>query len=445
MFKRTGNKLIIVFLVLAFGKNGYSQDSSNKWTLTNCIQYALTNNLLVKKSEITVNQSKISYKLAKAAIYPSLRATAGESFTSRNTADLNGNYSNQNLASGNYALNSNMTIYNGNVLKNNIKLQSLEINSNSLRLEESKNNIEIAVTQAYMQVLFAREELKLAAANEEASKLQLQQYKNLFDAGSIAENDYAQLQSQYSSDHYKFITAQSNLSQQLLTLKQLLELDYTSGLNLIYPDINDSDITRLLPEKNKLFTNALDIMPQLKYSQIDIQMAELDYRNAKAGLYPTVSLSAGISTGYASNISETYATQLDHSFYKNAGISVSLPIYANRQTKSTIEKAKYNIDLARLNYQENQKNLLQNIETTYLNAETAIGRFNAAIVQLKAAEFSYNLADQKFKAGLTDAVALVNAKTIFLTAQQEYLLAKYSAILNAKLLDFYQGKAIELK
>lgn len=445
MLKKTLINSYLIFITLTLSNGVFAQDSSGQWTLSNCIRYALDNNIQVKKSAISISQGISNYRQARAALLPSLSASAGESFTSRKILDAGtGIYSPENAAGGSYGLHSEMTVYNGNSLRNNIKLKSLEIITDSLLLEESKNNIEIAITQAYMQVLFARESVKLAEANEEASKLQLEQYKNLFDAGSIAENDYAQLQSQFSTDHYKLITARNNLSQQLLSLKQLLEMDYTKSINVAYPDLSDSIVTVMLPEKNSVFITALEVMPDLKYSEIDIRKAELNYKTAKAGIYPSVSLSAGLSTGYGSNVGEPFGSQLDHGFYKNAGISVSLPIYSNRQNKSNIEMAKYNIELAKLNYQDNKKALLQDVETTWLSAETSLGRFNAAISQLRSAEFSYQLAEQKFKAGLTDAVALVNAKTIYLSAQQEYLMAKYSAILNCKLLDFYQGKSIVL-
>jgi outer membrane protein len=266
----------------------------------------------------------------------------------------------------------------------------------------------------------------------------------MYDAGYIAESNYAQVQAQYSTDKFALVVADNALSSQVLQLKQLLELGINDSIVIKFPDLDESQVMKVIPSKEAVYDTALRVMPEVKNSQINIDMAQIDLRLAKAGALPTLSLSAGAGAGYSSINSDTYATQLGNNFYQNAGLSLSIPIFNNRQVKSSVAKAQIEIETAKLNLTDVQKTLLTQVETAYLNAVSAQSRFQAASEQLKATQSSYSLIEQQFNLGMKNTVDLLTEKTKFLSAQEEYLQAKYTAILNYKLLDFYQNKPIQL-
>jgi outer membrane protein len=266
----------------------------------------------------------------------------------------------------------------------------------------------------------------------------------LLDAGYISESNNAQIQSQYSNDKYSLVQAKNSLNTLVLQLKQLLELGINEDINIKFPDLDDSQVMKLLPSKQDVYNTALKVMPEVENGNENIDIAQKDLLIAKAGLLPSLSLGAGISSGYNSLTSEMYATQLGNKFNQDLGLSLSIPIFNNKQVKSSISRAQIGIETARLNKADIEKTLLTEVETAYLDAGSAQERFQAAVEQLKSTQLSYSLVEDQFNLGMKNTVDLITEKNKFLSAQQEYLQAKYTSILNYKILDFYQNKPIEL-
>jgi outer membrane protein len=419
------------------------QQATKEWTLRNCIDYALENNIQIKKMQIGVKVDEAVYEQSKAARIPSLNAGASESFTHQQP--LKGDQSSQESSfTGNYSLNSEVTLFNGSKLNNSIAQQAINVKSASLGVKESQNNIELAVTAAYLQILYAREAVVNAENTLSSSDAQLARAKTLYDAGYIAESNYVQVQSQQSIDSYTLVTAENDLSRQILTLKQLLELDINQELILEFPELNDSQVLMPIPAKQDVYNTALSFMPEIESGKLSINSAEFDIKIAKAGYLPSLSLSASTSTGYSNAVSNGYATQLGDNFYQNAGLTLSIPIFNNKQVKTSISKARLELETAQLDYTSTQKDLLIRIESAYLDAVSAQSRFLSATEQLISTKKSYMLVEEQFDLGMKNTVELLIEKTKYLSAQQEYLQAKYNAILNYKILDFYQQKTIEL-
>jgi len=221
-------------------------------------------------------------------------------------------------------------------------------------------------------------------------------------------------------------------------------LGIDDSLSIAFPVLDDNQVLKALPVKQDVFNTALNTMPEVENSKVNMDVAAIDLDIAKAGLLPSLSLSASLASGHSSRASENYATQLGNNFYQNAGLNLNIPIFNKKQVKSTISKAQIGIETAKLSYAETQTTLLTAVETAYLDALSAQGRFQAAAEQLKYTQISYSLVEEQFNLGMKNTVELLTEKTNFLTAQQEYLQAKYTAILNYKILDFYQNKPIEL-
>jgi outer membrane protein len=277
-----------------------------------------------------------------------------------------------------------------------------------------------------------------------SSESQNERAKILFESGYIAESNFAQVQSQYSKDKYALVLANNTLNLLKLQLKQLLQLEINDTLIVQFPVLDDTQVLKALPVKQDVFNTALNTMPEVENSKVNMDVAVIALEIAKAGLLPSLSLSASLATGNSSLASENYATQLGNNFYQNAGLSLNIPIFNKKLVKSSISKAQIGIETAKLSYAETQTNLLTEVETAYLDAVSAQSRFQAANEQLKYMLVSYSLVEEQFNLGMKNTVELLTEKTNYLTAQQEYLQAKFTAILNYKILDFYQNIPIEL-
>lgn len=436
--------IISCFILLGFISIAPAVSAQQKpkvWDLRSCINYALENNIQIKKQQQSVEINKADFAQSKAERLPNLNGGIGQSFTNQMTAS--GSKQEQSFT-GNYSLQSAMVLYNGNKINNTISQNELLVKSGELSVKEAENSMELTITMAYLKILYARESVINAENTLISSETQNKRAKILFESGYIAESNYAQVQSQYSSDKYALVVANNAMNLLLLQLKQLLQLGINDSLTVQFPVLDDSLVLKALPVKQDVFNTALNTMPEVENSKVNMDVAAIDLDIAKAGLLPSLSLSASLATGHNSLASENYATQLGNNFYQNAGLSLNIPIFNKKQVKSSISKAQIGIETAKLSYAETQTNLLTEVETAYLDAVSAQGRFQAASEQLKFTLVSYSLIEEQFNLGMKNTVELLTEKTNYLTAQQEYLQAKYTAILNYKILDFYQNKPIEL-
>ena len=430
-----------------------AQEKPQEWTLKNCIDYALTQNIQLKKSKIALESSQVDSKSARAKLFPSLSFGSTQQYINTPFPEGNSldNYvitgskgSSKNSYTGNYSLRSSMTLYNGGKLRNNVKSSKLQEQVQQYSVEEEIDNIETSITESFLQILYAQESVKINEETVALSKLQCERGKALLEAGSISQSDYAQLESQYSSDKYQLVLSQTTLESNIQTLKQLLEMDMTETLSISTPNLEAHDVLTPLPGKEEVYQSALNFIPSIQSGKLGIDIAKLEHKNAKAGYYPTLDLSASVGTGHISGSDSNFGQQMKNKLNESIGLTLSVPIFSNRENKSAVEKAKLQISEAELEYLNAQKELQKTIEDIYLNATSSQAQYAAAIEQVKASKTSYNLAQEQFNLGMKNTVELLTEKNNFLSAQQEMLQAKYMAILNAQLLRFYQGKEITL-
>lgn len=430
-----------------------AQEKPQEWTLKNCIDYALTQNIQLKKSKIALESSQVDSKSARAKLFPSLSFGSTQQYINTPFPEGNSldNYvitgskgSSKNSYTGNYSLRSSMTLYNGGKLRNNVKSSKLQEQVQQYSVEEEIDNIETSITESFLQILYAQESVKINEETVALSKLQCERGKALLEAGSISQSDYAQLESQYSSDKYQLVLSQTTLESNIQTLKQLLEMDMTETLSISTPNLEAHDVLTPLPGKKEVYQSALNFIPSIQSGKLGIDIAKLEHKNAKAGYYPTLDLSASVGTGHISGSDSNFGQQMKNKLNESIGLTLSVPIFSNRENKSAVEKAKLQISEAELEYLNAQKELQKTIEDIYLNATSSQAQYAAAIEQVKASKTSYNLAQEQFNLGMKNTVELLTEKNNFLSAQQEMLQAKYMAILNAQLLRFYQGKEITL-
>lgn len=418
--------------------------AQTQWSLRDCIDYARRENIKVKKAQVTEESSTVDIKQSKAALFPSLSGSISQNYN--RAKDSSNGYQYKGLFAGQYGLSANWTVFDGLQNVNSIKQAKLQNQADNYYTQQQQNNIEISLTQTYMQLLYAKESIKNNENIVASSLVQLNQSKDFFDAGSITRSEYAQVEAQYSSDKYNLVLARNSYDNYILQLKQLLELNINDQFDPYFPNIKDDEIESLIPSKYEVYNTALAIMPEVKNSELGIDIAQLEKSSAKGGYLPTLSLNAGISSGNTWNSSyPSFSTQMGRNFNQYVGFTISMPIFDNRKNKSNVEKANLQIQDAQLTLTQTQKDLLSTIETLYQDAVSGQSKYNAAKDKVTSTELSYTLVKEQYALGMRNTVELTTEQTNYANALQDFLQAKYSALLNLKLLNFYQGKEITLE
>ena len=427
--------ILLCSLLLSGLRNATAQEASKTWTLQECLDYAYQNNIQVRQSRNNQLSGIEDTKQAKAALFPSLVASTTQSYTNYPSSEVTDN----NSYTGTYGITAGMTIFEGGKLRTEVKRQKVQNQMDALSVEESVNDIRIAIVQAYMQCLYAADAVRINRSTAEASKAQRDRAEEMLRAGSISRVDFAQLQSQYSSDEYQIVVAGSTLDNYKLQLKQLLELDIMEEMNPAVPGVKEENVLKALPPKNEVYETALKVMPQIRRGELGVEAAKLEEKSARAGFYPSISLSASIGTGHMSNNDFESGSQIWNRFNENIGLTLSIPIFSNRKNRTAVNKAKIAVDNSYLEWTSLQKELLRDVESAYLDATSAQAQYLSAREKEKYARESYELTSEQFRVGVKNTVELITAQNEYSAAQQQVLQAKYLTLLSIELLNIYQG------
>lgn len=449
--KQISSLLLSCLLLLPAGMNA-EEDAPKQWTLRDCIDYALEHNITIQRNRISAKSAQEDVKTAKADFLPSLSGNISQRVVNRPNSARGTIISGDNITTsesktsynGSYGIDANWTVYNGSKRVNTVKQQKLNNRIAELNVDESENSIEESITQLYVQILYSAEAVKVNESTLEVSRKEFERGQELFNVGSIASSDLAQLEAQVSSDNYQLVTSQATLQDYKLQLKQLLELDGDIEMDLYLPQLSDSNVLIPLPEKDDVYNTALSLRPEIEAGKLNVESSDLSIKMARAGYLPTLNLSAGIGSTNANGSDFSFSEQVKQNWNNSLGLTLSIPIFDKRQTKSSINKAKLQKQTSQLDLLDNKKTLYKTIENLWLAANSAQQQYVAASQKLKSTETSYSLVSEQFNVGMKNTVELLTEKNNLLSAQQETLQAKYTAILNAGLLHFYQGEEINL-
>ena len=434
-------RAICMFTLLTASIPFYAQDNEGKksWTLEDCINYALEKNIQLQQDKISLQESEIDIKDARASLFPTLSFSTGHNMVNRPYQEQSATVSGTEIISsndkttynGNYGLNAQWTLWNGGKRLNNLKQQKTNRDIAQLSVSETENMLQEQIAQLFIQILYV-------------SEATYQRGKELFNEGSISKADLAQLEAQVSNDKYQVVSAESSLRNYKLQLKQLLELDGTEEMDLILPQLDNEDVMKLLPSQTDIYQTALAIRPEIQSGRLSIENAKLGISAAKSGYYPTISLSASSSSTTNSASTNNWAQQMKYGWNNMIGINLSIPIFDNRQNKSNVQKAKLQYNTSQLELVNKQKELYSTIESLWLDALNAQQQYAAAETKVKSSQTSFDMVSEQFNLGMKNTVELLTEKNNLLSAKQELVQAKYMAILNRTLLNFYAGNNIEL-
>lgn len=430
--------LYFLFGLCLFPLRAQTPDTLRLWTLHDCLNYALKHNIQVKKSQVAYLSGREDTQQAKAQFFPSLSGSITQGYVNYPSSDAERN----NSYSGNYSVNANLTLFDGGKRYQALRQQKLQNQVDELGIEQSQDDIQISLVQTYMQAMYATEAVRINENTVEVSKAQRDRAAELLQAGSISRVDLAQLESQYSSDKYQLVVAQTNLANYKLQLKQLLEMDITDELQLAPPSLNENDVMVPLPAKESIYATSLAVMPEVKSGRLSIEIAEAEKKKAWAGFLPSLSLGAGIGTGHLSGTDYAFGSQIWNKFNESFSVTLSIPIFSNREHKTAYNKARLGITTSQLEWLNTQKQLLKTVEGIYLDATSAQQQYTSATERLAYAEESYKLTEEQFFLGMKNTVELLTEKNNWLSARQEVLQSKYMAIMSIQLLNIYQKKPV---
>lgn len=442
-------KLYLMIASLFVASFTFAQEASGStppkvWSLQDCIEYALENNITVKGATLNKNLAEVDYSKAKSSRLPNLFGSASQNFSSGNTIDpITSDYVTDQINSTNVGINSSMTLFQGNQISNQIKQNKLLLEQSIFQEDVEKNNIVLYLLETYLQTLYSKESIAIAENNLAASEKEVLRAKARLDAGTIALSDYTEAQSQAATNKYDVIAAKNNYQQYIIELKQLLELPPLQDMEIETIDEN-MDLVNLELNKTTIYNKALNFLPEIEVSNLNIAANEKELDIAKGGFLPTLSLTGSLGTGYTSINDNSFSDQFDVNFNQRIGLSLSIPIFNRNQTKAAVKSAYINIEKAQIQKQSTEKDIYKKVETAYQNALSTQEQVLAAEASKEAAAQSYKLAQKKYELEGLSTTDLVISQNTFTNAQQNYLQAKYLNILYHQLLQFYQGNTIKL-
>lgn len=430
-----------------------SASAQKKWTLTECIDYALQNNITLQQAKLQKQSATEERKQAKAALLPSLSASTNQSFGYRPWLEngvatvTNGTVNskvNKTYYNGSYGINAQWTVWNGNQNRNQVKLGEVSEQQAELQTETTANNIQERIAQLYVQILYMNEAMEVNKQSLETSKRNEQRGKEMVEVGKMAKADLAQLTAQRAADEYTIVEAESNIANYKLQLKQLLELTGDEAFDIEMLTAGDEQALAEIPALSTVYETALGGRPEIKNAQLGLKQSDIQMNIAKAGAMPTISINGGVGTSTASMSSQNWDKQIKTNFDASVGASVSVPLFDNRKTKTAVNKARIQREQAQLELLDQQKQLYATIEGYWLDAETNQQKFKTALTTVESEQASYDLLEEQFRLGLKNIVELMTGKDRLLSSQQNKLQAKYTTILNRQLLRFYQGEKMTL-
>ena len=447
------NRKIIALCAVAIALTASADETvSGTWSLQQCIDYAMDHSLQLRQKQVTVDRNEVQVEARKGALFPSLSFATNQSASWRPWSEAYYNLSDGNLNStssevnynGSYGLSANWTVWDGGRNRKQLKKSRLAKEQSEVDIESTRLSLQEQIVQIYVQILYQTEAVRVNREILANTRIQADRAKAMYEVGNMSRADYAQMEAQVSQEEYNVTNAETQLASFKLQLKQLLEIVDSPDFDVAVPEINPDNVLAILPTPADVYDMALNTRPELRYYRLGIESAEMDIDIAKRGYYPTLGMSAGINTSNISGLDKSFGTQLKTNLNTNIGLSISIPIFDQKQNKTNVATARLARESAQIELELEEKQLRSDIETYWLNAVNAQQQFRNATTSVESMRTSYDLVSEQFAVGLKDIVDLQTGKNNLIQAEQQMLQAKYTAVLNRALLLFYQGSPLTL-
>lgn len=415
--------------------------AQKKWTLKECIDYAIENNVTLKQVKLKAKSAQEDVKQSRAALLPTVTASTNQG-VGYSPFDESG--ADKTYYSGSYNVNAQWTVWNGGQSTNALKINKLTAEQSELSVDETSNDIQETVTKLFVQILYMTEAIEVNRQSLETSKKNEERGRTMVEVGKMSKADLAQLTAQRVASEYAIVESETQLSKYKQQLKNELELLDQREFDIAIPTTSDQQALVDIPAMLSVYQTALMQRPEVKNAQLGVESSKLQLKSARAGHLPTVTMSGSASTSTNSMSDVTWGQQMKRGLGLSGSVIVSVPIIDGRKAKTSIRKAKIAEEQAVLSFQNEEDNLYYTIEGLWLDAVNNQQKFISASASVDSEQASYDLLQEQFNLGLKNIVELLSGKDKLLTALQNKLQSKYMTILNIQLLKFYEGKQINI-
>ena len=411
------------------------------WTLPQCIDYALENNLSVKQSGLNVEQKEISLNTAENNRLPDLSGSAGQNFSFGRGLTADNTYANTNTTNTSFSVGASVPVFNGFQIKHNIELSKLDLAAATADLEKAKDDIRVAVAQAYVQILYNMEILDVARSQVEIDSLQVVRLNEMAANGKASRAEVSAQEATLAQSRVSATQAANNLSLAVLELTQLLELPSPEGFRIARPSVEGLE-TAMLMDPEAIYAEAVQVKPAVKAEEIRLDQALKNIDLAKDSFLPRLSLSGGLGTNYYTSSgypSAGFGDQIKNNFSQYIGLNLSVPIFSKFSNRNQVRSARLSYSNQEIMLDNTRKTLYKEIQQAYYNAVGSQAKYRSSAVAAASAGDAFELAQAKYENGKSGITEFNEAKARYMSASSDLVQARYEYLYQSKILDFYRG------
>jgi len=424
------------------------QAETRQWSLRECCDYAIEHNISIKQQENQCRKDEIQLSTAKNSRLPDLSGSVGQNFSFGRGLTAANTYSNTNTSSTSFSLGTSVPLFTGFEIPNQIKLNQLNLEAATADLEKAKDDIRMKVAEAYVQILYDMEIADVAHRQIEIDSAQVERLQAFVKNGKAAEAELSQQKATLANSRLTATQADNNTRLAILTLTQLLELPTPEGFTIVRPDlstfISQSSLIALITP-DQIYAEALGVKPEILSQQLKLKGTEHSIKIAKAGHYPTLSLSGGLNTNYYTTSgfnSDSFGNQLKNNFSQYIGLNLNVPIFNRFQTRNNIRSARIDQENQQLQLENTKKTLYKEIQQVYYNALNAQTKEKSSEEALQSTKDAFQLMQAKYENGKATITEFNESKNNYLKSESDLVQARYENLYQHALLEFYRGREL---
>ena len=439
----------ILLVILITATTGYTQEM---WTLQECIDYALENNIQLKRQKLVSESARNNYSRSMIGVLPSVTAFAAHEFNSGRALNIDTyQWENREFEQGNMGIQGSVTVFGGFRNYNNIQQHRFLLLSRLEEVERARNDISLNISAAFFQILLDKELVEIAGMQLEVSTLELEAARANFRVGNIPGGRLYEIESQVAADEYQLTLARNNLNQSYLDLAQMMQLDPGYDLHIEVPEVIEIGEAAIISTADNIYEEAEVTLPQVRIAEYLLKSRERELAMMRGMQSPSLVIQPLIYSRYSElamnpvdGSDYPYSTQLRNNLYKQLTVRLTIPIFDGWTTRNRISNARVSVLDAQYQLDETKQNLYMEIYQMHNSARNAYTRYNSAEKAVIAAQEAFDYAKEQFGLGLINFVDYQYAQASLFRAQSNMAQAKYEYYLRSKILDFYLGEPLAI-
>lgn len=417
------------------------------WTLTECIDHAIENNITIGQRGMTVRQNEVALNTSKLSRLPGASANASENFSFGRGLTYENTYTNKSTTSTNLNLSVDVPVFQGFQIKNDIAAKKLDLEASVADLEKAKDDIRVQVTQSYVQILYDQEILEVSRHNVSLDSIQVVRLTAMLENGKTSSAELAQQKTALSRSKLSLVQAQNDLNLAILDLTQLLELPSPEGFHVSAPSA-DAAPKLLPPSPESVYETAVGIKSSIKAEELRLESSSVNVKVAKAARMPSLSLNGGLGTNFYTTSgmdNASFGKQMKNNFSQSLGLTLSVPIFSRMRTRNNIRNAELSVTNQALSLESAKKSLYKEIQQAWYNAVNAGAKLESCLEAEASAKESLELTTVKYENGKANIAEFAQARADYLKAESDRVQARYQSLFSGALLDFYGGAEISIE